>query len=76
MTGNYKTGRFDPEHTHFGGLIYLSDFYTGCSGKSNTKGSLIAQRIESDFVWERKIYNNHQKERKDRNTYGQSGKHD
>lgn len=72
MTGNYKTERFDPEHTHFGGLIYLSDFYTGCGGKCNTNGSPIASHIESDFAWERKLYKNHQKERKNGNTYGQS----
>ena len=76
MTGNYKTERFDPEHTHFGGLIYLSDFYTGCGVKSNTNGSPIASHIEADFKWERKLYENHQKERKNRNTDGVPGKHD
>ena len=76
MTGNYTTERFDPEHTHFGGLIYLSDFYTGCSGKSNTNGSPIAQHIESDFTWERKLYENRQKEMKGRSTYGRPRKHD
>lgn len=68
-SGNYKTERFDPEHTHFGGLIYLSDFYTGCDRKSNSNGSPIASRIESDFAWELKLYKNQQREGKGKNTY-------
>lgn len=71
MTGNYNSQRFDPEHRHFGGLIYQSDFCTDYNGKNNTYGSTIASRIESDMRWEQKLYENYQRERKNRNTYGQ-----
>ena len=71
MTGNYNSQRFDKEHRHFGGLIYQSDFNTDYRGKDNTNGSTIASRIESDFRWEQKLYENYQRERKNRNTYGQ-----
>ncbi len=57
--GNYyniKTGTFDKEHRHFGGLIYQSDFNTDYRGKDNTNGSIIASRIECDFRREKKLY--------------------
>ena len=71
MTGNYNSQRFDKEHRHFGGLIYRSDFNTDYRGKDNTNGSTIASSIESDFRWEHKLYENYQRERNSRNTYGQ-----
>ena len=71
MTGNYNSQRFDKEHRHFGGLIYQSDFNTDYRGKNNTNGSTIASRIESDMRWEQKLYEDYQRERKNRNTYGQ-----
>lgn len=35
-------------HKNFGGIIYQSDFNIDFRGKSNTNGSIIAARIESD----------------------------
>lgn len=59
MTKNiYMTERFDKEHRHFGGLILPSDFNTDYRGKDNTKGSTVAQRIESDFRLEYSLRKN------------------
>lgn len=56
MTGIFiKTERFDKEHRHLGGKIYLSDFNTDYRGNDNTNGSTIASRIAADFQWEKKI---------------------
>ena len=73
-SSNYKTERFDKEHKHYGGKIYLSDFETDYRGKDNTKGSPIAERIESDTRWERSLQkrkiNNDNFKRKVNDTYG------
>ena len=45
MTENFYTSA---NHNTFGGHIYLSDFETDYAGKTNSHGSPIAQRIESD----------------------------
>ena len=55
MTKTNYTGRYDKEHIHLGGKIYLSDFNTDYRGNDNTNGSSIAARIESDLRWEKKI---------------------
>ncbi len=52
---NYITESFDKEHTHFGGIIYLSDFNTDYRIQENKYGSSIAARIESDFRWEKNL---------------------
>lgn len=36
-------------HRHYGGKIYQSDFNMDCKRNSNTNGSIIASRIESDY---------------------------
>lgn len=56
MTENFYLTEFDKEHRHLGGVIYPSDFNTDYRGKDNTYGSTIAQRIESDFRREKKMY--------------------
>lgn len=43
-----KTNFYKPDHTHFGGIIYLSDFETEWKGKKNQNGSIIASRIAGD----------------------------
>ena len=48
----YKTGNYEVNHTTFGGLIYASDFCTNHSGSSDTKGSVIADRIISDWKFD------------------------
>lgn len=68
MTGNYKdiTKVFDKEHRHLGGIIYPSDFNTDYRGKENIHGSTIAQRIESDFRREQKLYKDYKKRKENR----------
>lgn len=36
-------------HRNSGGIIYESDFNTDYRGKNNTNGSIIAERIETDY---------------------------
>ena len=45
----YRTGRYKPNHTTFGGLIYQSDFNTDYSGNTNANGSVVASKIASDW---------------------------
>ncbi len=50
MTANfYGTKTYDPEHIHFGGIIYPSDFYTNLKQEAKKGGSSIASRIEADL---------------------------
>lgn len=58
MTENYYTTGNYNDHTTFGGLIYPSDFETDYRGKDNTKGSTIAQRIVSDWNFDKKCRKN------------------
>ena len=46
---NYYTENYKPDHTKFGGHIYLSDFETDYRGKDTPNGSEIAKRIAADF---------------------------
>lgn len=39
-------------HETFGGLINERDFYIGCGGKTNTKGSVIASKICKDMKFD------------------------
>ncbi len=55
MTDFYRTEIFDKQHIHFGGKIYPSDFNTDYRGKDNINGSIIASRIETDFIREKKL---------------------
>lgn len=56
MTQNFgRTERFDKENRHFGGLVYPSDFNTNRKGTTQTHGSAIAARIESDFRREQSL---------------------
>lgn len=59
MAINY--GTYDKEHRHFGGIIYSSDFNTDFRGDDTPDGSYIAKRIESDFRWERKMFQYYEK---------------
>jgi hypothetical protein len=43
----YTRETYKPDHTKYGGKIYLSDFDTDYKGKNN-KGSEIAKRIIAD----------------------------
>lgn len=43
--------------TTFGGIITLSDFFTNCSGRTNTK-SPIASRILQDKSFDNMCYRN------------------
>ena len=54
---SYYTKKFDKEHIHFGGNIYLSDFNTDYRNKNNN-GASIASRIETDMRWEKKLLEN------------------
>lgn len=45
----YRTGNYSVDHTTYGGLIYASDFNCEYSGSSATNGSVIADRIISDW---------------------------
>lgn len=49
----YKTKTYNADHSTFGGLIYLSDFNTDYRAKVNTHGSTTAQRIISDWKFDR-----------------------
>ncbi len=60
----YKTGRYKPDHTKFGGIIYPSDFNTDYRGKNNTKGSPVASRIAYDLRWEQERSKNTHDDRK------------
>lgn len=54
MTKNfYKTETYNADHSTFGGLIYPSDFNTDYRAKVNTNGSTFAQRIVSDWKFDR-----------------------
>lgn len=44
----YKNRNYKPDHTRFGGLIYLSDFQTDHKGRDHINGSSIASRIARD----------------------------
>lgn len=58
MTGiTNRYGIYEVDHTTFGGIITLSDFFTNCSGKSNTR-SPIAARIEQDRNFDRMCQRN------------------
>lgn len=59
----YTTEIFDKKHFHFGGVIYSSDFNTDYRGDDNTHGSTIANRIASDFRWERNTLSKNIKQR-------------
>lgn len=51
MTEKFNTVKLygvDPEHTRFGGDVYISDFNTDFRGKDNIHGSTIARRIAYD----------------------------
>ena len=43
-----RTNFCKPDHRHFGGIIYPSDFETEWHGKKNQNGSMIASRIMGD----------------------------
>ena len=49
----YRTRNYKVDHTTFGGIIYPSDFNTDYRGKDNTNGSFIAQRIISDWKFDK-----------------------
>lgn len=53
-----RYGIYKVDHTTFGGTIYLSDFETEYRGKSNSKGSVIAARILSDWKFDRQCGKN------------------
>ena len=59
----YTTEIFDKGHFHFGGIIYPSDFNTDYRGDDNIHGSKIANRIASDFRWERNTLSKNIKQR-------------
>ena len=56
MKNLYQTETFDKEHRHLGGFIYLSDFNTEFRKDNSRSGSPIAERIEADFIRERKLH--------------------
>lgn len=59
MTENfYRTRNYKPDHSAFGGYIYLSDFETDYRGKNNNHGSIIAQRIASDLRFDEQCRRN------------------
>ncbi len=49
----YNTKTFNENHSTFGGLIYPSDFNTDYQAKNNTNGSAIAQRIVSNWKFDK-----------------------
>ncbi len=49
----YKTKTYHEDHSTFGGLIYPSDFNTDYRAKVNSNSSTIAQRIVSDWNFDR-----------------------
>lgn len=54
MTENFhKTETYNVDRSTFGGTIYSSDFETEYRGKSNTTGSNIANRIISDWNFDK-----------------------
>lgn len=58
----YITEKFDKEHIHLGGIIYLSDFCTEYrENKKKFESSFVAQRIESDFRYEKKMFEKYKK---------------
>lgn len=59
---NYITETFDKEHIHLGGIICLSDFCTEYREyKKKFEYSSVAQRIESDFRYEKKMFEKYKK---------------
>lgn len=50
---NYKV-----DHSTFGGVVYVSDFNTEYTGFKNQKRSFIADRISSDFKFDKQCKKN------------------
>lgn len=55
---NKSTRPYDPEHIHFGGIIYPSDFNNEIIGLRNNNGSTIAARIVSDWKFDKNCKQN------------------
>lgn len=49
---------YEVDHSTFGGLIYVSDFNTEYTGIKNQKRSRVAERIISDFAFDRQCKKN------------------
>lgn len=58
----YRTRNYKVDHTTFGGIIYPSDFNTDYRGKDNTNGSFIAQRIISDWKFDKQCKTNRERD--------------
>lgn len=53
-----KTNFYKPDHTRFGGMIYLSDFETEWKGKKCQNSSMIASRIAGDMRFDQQCRQN------------------
>lgn len=49
---------YEVVHSTFGGLIYVSDFNTEYTGIKNQKRSRVAERIISDFTFDKQCKKN------------------
>lgn len=67
MTEKFYRKTYGHDNTCFGGRIYLSDFETDYRGNDNTHGSSIAQRIMSDWRFDKQCKQN--AENRDRNKF-------